>query len=364
MQKNLIYGPDSSYNPADTHKHKDDPRGVVVYTEPLIATDLVLAFLRNETYGIDADINAEFGGAPIPIHDGEDTSLWTGSSIAGGKFTFDSTDRFKSGAQSVKTDNAAVSDIMQFDNGSDQDLTGYVGLSLYINVDKDWAGGDSIAIYGYDTGGAVQVGDQVLLEDYFTSSSFDTWHPLAIPFSDMALTSETVDAFRIEILSKQGKSPKFYIDDFQIEETGQAEDFIYEAPTDQIVYLEELSLTFVMPLDTTLADASMPNFDYATILGASLTNGIGLFRQQEASPSGFLPITSLFDFLQGPQVSIREHFCDKTNTFLKIVINAGDIQLDGRLQGKFIARIQDDLSGFTLFRMLMKGRSRPINEET
>ena len=121
----------------------------------------------------------------------------------------------------VKTDNASLNDVMQFAKGSDLTLANFTALTLRINVDKDWSPSDSIEIYAYDTGLNVEVGCRVKLEDYFTFGDFDIWHSLIIPLTDMEIEgATTVDAFRIRIVNKTGPSPVWYIDRFQLEQSG------------------------------------------------------------------------------------------------------------------------------------------------
>ncbi len=77
--------------------------GAVVFTDTIKKFTVNGLPFFNPTSGISMNIDASFSGTPVEIHDGEDNTYWTGSSVAGTKFTFNSTDRANSGTNSVIT---------------------------------------------------------------------------------------------------------------------------------------------------------------------------------------------------------------------------------------------------------------------
>ena len=209
-----------------------EPSALVVATRPLKTFSSGSFPFINETYGVEMAQDAGFGGTPDKIHDGLDSVLWTGSAVSGVKFTFDSADQnhTPAGSQSVKVDGAAVGNVMQFAKGSDVTITSYVGFSLWIYVDLAWEPGDDIQMYAWDTGTGTMVGNAISLQNYFDFAEFNVWQKLAIPFADMGLVSGTFDAVRIEVVAKAGTQPVWYLDDFQVEETGAAIEYIAEPP--------------------------------------------------------------------------------------------------------------------------------------
>ena len=291
---------------------------LVVATRPLKEFENTVKFFSNSDYGSDMNVNALAGGTEIKVHDGIDSALWTGSSIVGGKFTFNSTDRANAGAQSIKVDNAAVNDTMQLAKGASQDLTGYVAISMFINVDKDWKNGDSIALYGWDTAAGLMVGNEVNLEDYFSWNTFDTWLSLIISFDDLGLTEETIDSFRIRIISAEGKSPKFYMDDIQIEETGMPINYSIKPALGTWLHIQETTFSFVATYAGTLGNATMPNIPYDNFLGVSLINGLTYSRTQDGEVLFSQTFIDLIDLLQLSGTTITGSGSDGTNTWLTV----------------------------------------------
>jgi len=343
--------------------HKDGtPVGAVVYTEPVHDQDIRFAPAINDELGIEMAINGAFGGTPVGVHDGIDSALWTASSINGVKFTFNSTDQANSGTRSVKTDNAALNDVMEFDKGSDLDLSSYVGITMFIYVDKDWSIGDNWIMYGWDTGTGLQVGNSINLSDYFNEFQFDEWHNISIPLGDMGLTSETIDAFRIEQNARGTKGPKFYIDDFQVEETGASKTFIVEAPPNTLYYITEFRFSYVDAYDPALLNSNMPNLSYDKILGlAKLTNGITFSRVRKGVSLFSATIKSVGDSLKGGADLINE-ISDGTNTCITIRTTFLEpVLLDSRFEDNISITINDDLTGLISFTVIATGRTRLID---
>ena len=321
----------------------------------------VFAVAFNDTFGIEMAQDFAFGGTPVGIHDGIDLVLWTGTEVVGNKVTFSSADRANTGSFSVKIDNASVSDITQFDKGSDIDLSNYIAITLFINVDKDWAGGDSISIYGWDTGLGQVVGNLVFLEDYFSEGVFSMWHKLSIPLPDMGLSNSIIDAFRIEIVSKEGKSPKFYIDDFQVEETGATAVFSISAENGALFEVNQISFAIAGPLDTTLVNASMPNLSYDAFLNLpELDNGL-LFQSIINGEVIFGGATKTIGDLIRGGAALKNVISDGTNTHITLELHFGTpLVVDSRTDDKLQFILSDDLSGLISLSVLYTGRSRIV----
>ena len=102
--------------------HDDDTvSGLVVFTKEFVKTDTQIAPFLNDEFGEALNQDAAFGGTPIRVHDGIDTTLWTGSQIVGGKVTFNSSDRADVGSNSIKIDNPdQVGDALRAATGSDK----------------------------------------------------------------------------------------------------------------------------------------------------------------------------------------------------------------------------------------------------
>lgn len=348
---------DGQIVPLNMYQDDGDPSGLIAYTRSLYNYVPETRAFVNSEYGVAINQNAGFGGTPIGIHDGEDNTYWTGAQIVGTKVTFDSTDRFNSDAQSVKVDNPNANDVWQFAKGSSQDLTGYAGITLYINIDKDWSVGDSVSLCGYDVTGDTIVGNAVLIEDYVNEFTFDVWQPMQVPFVDLGLVGATVEAFRMTQVSKQGKSATFYIDDFQIEETGTPIEFKISASPECVFEVEKYRMIIVAPLDTALVNNSMPALSYDQLLNVTLVNGIR-FTQSVAGESlaGSPPFFNLSDLIGAGFDVIATH-CDGTNTML--VLEAPfrhPHELKGEATTNYVSfTIGDDLTSFLKFNIFAIG---------
>jgi len=341
------------------HHKSDTPPGIVAYTERFRDLDTHFSPLTNDELGLDMNVDAAFGGVPEIVYNGTDTVAWTGSEIVGNKVTFDSTDRAHSGTKSVKVDNPALNDIWQFDKGSDLSVSGYVGITLFINIDKDWSSGDSVSLYAYDTGSASTIGVQVLIEDYIDEFMFDVWQSVSIPFADLGISVTDFDAIRMSLAAKAGgpgKAPKFYLDDIQVEQSGTPSEFKTNTPEGRKFYIKVLRFHIIAALNTTLTDNSMYNLSYNKFLSlTALANGVLLQRRVDNVVTFSIPITQLSDAL-GIGFNIKNVYSDGTNTGLvleqyfeePLVVFGGD-------NSYLSLSISDDLSGLVSFRAITRG---------
>ena len=315
--------------------------GLVVFNAPLVKTDLQFAPLLNNDYGEDINQNGAFSGSPLRVHDGIDTSLWTGSSIVGGKVTFGSTDRALVGTKSMKVDNPTLNDIWQVAKGSALAVVDYVGATMGINIDKDWSEGDSVSLYAYDTGTASQVGATVFLENYMDEFQFDTWQTISIPFADLGLTTTDFDSFRMSMVAKgAGKAPKFYIDEWEVQQLGTPIQFRTNTTRGVPFRIDSLTFTFV---DATTDTA----LKYDQLLGVSqLANGILLTRFVDGQPTFATSLRDLRDFIK-LGFEVVEYHADGTNAILSLRTSfKSALPVYGGSTSYLAVTISDDLTGF------------------
>ena len=338
-----------------------EKRSLVVVTRPLKVYDNALKFFLNDDYGADMNQDASPGGTPEKVHDGIDSSLWTASDIVGGaKTTFDSTDQAHGGSKSVKVDNSPVDDVFQFDKGGDLDASAYVSITIWIYVDKDWKVGDSISIFGWDTGTGLSIGDAANLEDYFDWFTFDTWHKISIPLTDMgALASSTIlDALRVRIVSKEGKSPKFYLDDIQFEQSGTPVAFTVKPDTATWLWVDSIKVTMADGHAGTLADATMPLLAYNKLLSQSELSVGMVFHVHNKGKSVFTAtVKKLIDIMQFPGSEIVGYGSDGTNSWIsfKIVMSAPFL-LKSEDGDNMEITISENLTGLIFMRWLVDCR--------
>jgi len=281
--------------------------------------------------------------------------LWTASDIVGGgKTTFDSTNRSYAGTKSIKVDNSPVNDVFQLAKGSDINCAGYVSLSMWINVDKDWKAGDSISLYGWDNGTGLQVGTAVLLQNYFSWNVYDTWHQILIPLTDFGdlSASTTLDAFRIKIISAERKSPKFYLDVIQLEQTGTPIKFSLTPNLGTWLHVHSYTISFADAYDSTLGDASVAKIPYDSFLGVTLSAGITYRRVVNGETIFNVSVVDLLDFLQLPGTSVTGVGGDGTNTWVTIeAVHTEPLVLKAEDDDEVSFLVGDDMSGLLRLRI-------------
>lgn len=338
---------------AHVHRRNGDV-GLVVFTEPLKEKETLFSFALNPDVGFEMSINGSFGGSEEVIHNGTDTTAYAGTNESGNKATFNSTDTFtgwpQAGTKSVKLNKPAVGNVWQFDKGSDFTLDNFIAISMFLYVDSGWTSGNSVSIFGFDTGTGLVVGNEVLLEDYFNEQDFGTVQKLSIPFEDMGIASGTIDAIRMEVVSRSGSGVVFYIDTMQFEETSGSKLFRVQAPTGTKFFVNQFKFTYIDAISTTLADAAMNNLSYSKILGLTkLTNGISFSRIRDGKALFSASITCLGDSTRGGSV-LENVFSDNTDTHITLTTNFTEpVLLDYRKDDSINITINDDMTGLISF---------------
>lgn len=346
---------------------------LVVATRPLKVNTGTVRFFINDTYGPEMAQNGAYGGTPVLLSDGEDTSAWNFSEPVGTKWVADSTDQAYTGTQSMKFDNGKVGDIMQLLNnvgpGNNIDLTGnYVAFTMWVYISANWADNDNMSLYGYLTDTGTQVGIMANLRDYLPVANLDQWQFVNIPLTDMELEAATIDSIRIENVERDGaRSPLFYIDDFQLEETGTPVEFELKPEPGTWLYIESYQTTFVDAYDGTLLNGTGPNLSYNKLLDYTATTGY-VFRQfsdDQTIPLTTLRIINLFDALQLPESEITNFVSDGTNTMVTIKqTQPKSVILKSELADKITITIEDDFSQFIHMIISIQGTVEQRNQTT
>ena len=330
----------------------DEPQALVVATRDLKTYENNPQFFLNTSYGSNMNQNAEYTGVPSGIHNGTDSALWTASSIAGVKFTFNSTDVAHSGTKSIKIDSAAVGNTMQLSAGSSQNISTYTKLSMWAYVSNNWGVGDQISIYGWNGG---VVGNAVYLGDYFNWSNFSIWHKLTIPLADMGLQTAPINALRMTIVAKDVLSPLFYLDDIQLRGSstqGSPIEYFITPPKSKWFYVHTIKMLFVDNYDSTLANSSMQKIPYNSLLGLS-TLPVGLIyrRYSDTNVVQSFVLKNVADILALPDATLVDTGGDGTNTWLSITIKfTHPVLLKSEDSDKISFTINDDMSSLLVFK--------------
>ena len=342
-----------------------DKNALVVATSPLKIFTNVLRFFTNDDYGADMNQNVSAGGTAVEVHDGTDNVYWTATDIVGGgKTTFNSPDQNHTalGALSVKVDNSPINDVFQFDKGSDLDCTAYASLTIWIYVDKDWVVGDSISIYGWDTGTGTQVGTAVLLEDYFNFLSYDNWQKISIPLTDFGdlSSSTTLDALRIAQRARRGaKAPKYYLDDIQFEEIGTPIKFTLKPELGTWLHVNSFQILIadaysgIVTVAGATENATTPNIPYDSLLGVpKLGIGIAYRRTTAGEVISSASIQQFLDFMGFSNAIVTGSGSDGTNTWVSVNMQFTEpVILKDEDDDEMSLTVNDDLSGLLVLRV-------------
>lgn len=279
----------------------------------------------------------------------------SGSSIT--KLDVSDSDNSPGTGRAVKVDSPSVNDVWQFDKGSDVTIANFTAFSAFIFVDKQWATGDSVEMYCYDTGSAVEVGERIQVEDFINETDFDVWQSFVVPFSAFNFIETTFDAVRFEYVAKSGGAPVFFIDDFQVEQTGTPAVFKATTPIGTRFYITELRIRFEDAFDSTLANATVPNIPIDAFLGVgALTNGIVFRRVQKGKTLFSVTLRNIGDFLATGSNMINLTG-NATNTGFTLLVEFPEpIVLEGGESENFLSfTVSDDLSGLTRLTAAARG---------
>ncbi len=309
-----------------------------------------VSFFLNPTYGSDMAINAApLGPSPENIHNGEDNTYWTASSISG-IWDFASEVQAHDGTSSIDATLTIDDDVAQFAKGSDFNLTTFNQLAGWIYI-TSWpdTGIKEINLTGWSTTSSLQIGVQANIGNYVDITTLNTWQKFIIPLSDMVLQTEIIDAFRLITIDDGVGSPiDFYLDGIVIEGGGAStQEYIIAPGIGQKFHVERINLFMVDDYDTTLADATMPNLEYDKLLGESFITGI-IFRviQNEEITFAF-SIKDISDIMMLPTIADINMFSNGTNTGLQFSFGfPTSIDLDSRTEDRLSILITENFSGF------------------
>jgi len=330
-------------------------RALVVAQRALKNYQWAQRYLTNPTYGAEMAQNVTFGGAPEGVHDGTDTAWWTGSAIVG-TWTFNSAAQAHGGTKSVDATATVGGDIAQFLRGAGAvALSGYTALTGWLFVTAwDTRGTKEIRLQGWDSTTGTAVGTSVVLGSYIDTTVLNSWQEFVIPLTDMSLEAASIDAFRLTNVDVgPGVAPTYYLDDFQIEQTGTPAAFSVEPEQGTWWYIDELAIFIV--------DAHTGGLAYNKILSqAALSAGLGLRQVGENGGTRIIfsyNLKTLQDFLTLSGCRVVSSSGDGVNAYLALKVELGHAWVlkaeeDHRLE----LTVSEDLSGLVSLKMAVTYR--------
>lgn len=353
LTKSVLTGlrPDGKFGNVNIAQHGTI---LVSNTPSRILISRVLPHL-NDTYGANMNINAEFGGTPEPIHNGADNAYWTATSIGLGTWNFSSATQSHSGTYSISGENTQNGSIANIEDGGN--LSGYTAITLWIYLTSFSENkNNEILLYFWENTGDSIVGNSIPISSYIDIDFLGSWQKATIPLSDMGITTESIDALRIEVVSDvpETQAPNFYLDDIQLEEAGG---YIYDASPrpGTLFFVTSFRTTVEANVDIRLASAQALNLDPGKLFSLnSLDNGIVQIISQSGEIKFSSQIRTLADYLQIPNSEIKNVISTGTKTLLNIdtmlpepfLLSEGDYS-------RII--LSDDLSSLLKLRILAAG---------
>jgi hypothetical protein len=326
-----------------------DAHALKVATTEYTDLDTAVNVFLNPTYGANMAINAApVGGSTINIHDGEEHTYWTASSIAG-IWDFSSGVQAHDSTASIDGTLTVNNDVAQFAKGSVLNLTTYSQISGWIYV-TSWSdlGGKEINIYGWDTATSLQVGLMANIGNYIDSNKLNIWQKFVIPLSDMSLYQDLIDAFRLDIVEEgAGEAINFYLDNIVLEGGGASvQEYIVAPQAGQKFHVSRINLLIIDDYDSTLVNATMPKLSYDKLLGETFTTGI-IFRVIINKNITFaVQIRNISDILMLPTIENFNTFSDGANTGLQFSFTFPvDLEIDSRTEDKLSILLTENFSG-------------------
>lgn len=248
-QKTRIEGSNvySEIHEVSTHQNNSKPAGLVTYTTELERfMTLPLVFLNTETGDNQMAVDATFSGDIEGIHNGEDTTLWTASALAG-IWDFASGLQAQSGSQSIAgagTSNATalIASTSSIDMNDIDAFTGFIYLTSWDDTRND------VELCLRFSGSVVT--DILNINDFVDPSTLNEWQKITIPKATFNLTDNIVNEAVFTTVRTAGPVPGYFLDTLQLEKTGAGSTFqVYEAkPTPGITYLtNKITITLIYP---------------------------------------------------------------------------------------------------------------------
>ena len=181
------------------------------------------------------------------------------------------------------------------------------------------------------------------------------WQQVNVPLTDFGVlaNSAVVDAFRVRVVAAEGKSPKWYLDDIQLEETGTPIEYRVEPTMGTWLRVTGFNIVMADAFVNTVANASSPNIPYDGFLGVSgLAAGIIYRRVVNEEVVSSASIKTFLDLMSFSQAEVTGHGGNGTNTWVSIHIEfSEEVILKSYTSDYMSLTLSEDLSGLDVFRM-------------
>ncbi len=302
--------------------------------------------LVNPIHAERMDQDAGFGGTPIPIHDGGDTSAWTPTANAGAWNFADA------GRISITNANDGDQAIFEEPTATPVDMTNYAAITGIVNVTSYAVGSQEVRVWL--TIGGVIVGNNRFLESYVNMNITGVDMQFSIPKEDFGVTTQSIDGFVIDIERAGGAAPTLIFDDIQIEETGGELVYTLPLPPNSTFYTETFRIIMAATFDASVVNGTMTGLNHKDFFSLGpLNNGIDIRIAQEDFPAVAFIARNLGElFLIGLEVPVS--ISDGTETYVVLEAKA-DFVLDSTESNRMMVTINDQLGSMDRLSMFVDG---------
>jgi hypothetical protein len=247
------------------------------------------------------------------------------------------------------------------EDGTSIDMSNFSAITFSILLDK-WSDIQNNEIELRARLSGVDVGIPLNVSTEIDTANLGVWQEVAVSKSVMGLNSQTIDEFVIKTIANTGEpnAPDYYIDKFQIEETGSPVTFTVEPPPGfQFHYQRQEVIFEITSAKTVLA----PN-EFITL--PRLPIGIISILTKDNVQAVSTSIRDNYDLIAVGGGSFQQIYADGSAVWGKIIYEVGlgsengAVILRSSRGDRADIRINDDMSGLDRFRVLVYGQ---IHEE-
>lgn len=346
---------------AHLHQYNGDV-GVVTFVDQLRVGSNLFQPATNPTLGNEMAIDASFSGTPDGIHNGTDTALWTGSAISG-TWDFASATDPDTGSLCVENISNTAGDEALFTRSSSIDSASFAGMSGRVRLEQ-WGGspGDKHIALQFRLAG-VNVGGVVNIDDFIDTGVLNVYQTFNVNFTDFGFESGSIDELVIQKVRTSGPTPKYRLDNMQVEEAGGNVTFSIEAPVGKRLIVSRLYISYADVVDITVTNGTAIGLNYKALMGeAALPNGIVYQIKEDGKVVSSISTSTVGDNLKGGALvnSIVSDASNNTCVTLEVLFG-GPLVLDSRYDDAVNVIIGDDLTGLESFTVLASGRLEAVN---
>jgi len=348
----------STIHEVSTHQNNDKPSGMVTYTTPLERfTNSPTFFLNTETGALQMAVDATFSGDIEGVHNGLDTTLWSGSQPVG-VWDFESTTQAQAGTKSIEgagTNNAqaVIASTSSIDMDEIEAFTGWVYFTSWDDTRNDSEVNLSFS--------GSSVSDSLSINNYVEPSTINAWQKITIPKSDFNLTDNIVNEVVFTTIRNSGPVAGYFLDTLQFERLGAGSTLqVYRAspPAGGKYYPDTITITIIYPTSGSgvAATTGMPVVSYDKFGHLpKLTAGLLFQVQSDGEQVINFPVRCHEDLILSSFTTNIAH-ADDNNTVISWVFKVDPPNLLDSAKNDFMSfTVSDDLSQLTSLKIGLQG---------